>query len=288
MTERDLFIKSAEKYLGCNETDGTHKQIIDLYNSNKPLPRGYAVKYTDAWCATFVSAVTIETGNTDIIPVECSCQKMIEGFQKIGSWIEEDHVIPEPGYIIFYDWQDTGTGDCKGSSDHVGIVYYVDGDYIYVIEGNYNNSVAIRKIKIDSKSIRGYGVPKFSEGNKTVTSFPDLSNYEGYSIVEALEKAGYPSNFISRTDLWYKLGNTDKYTGSAEQNTYMIKLLKYGNKIPSLKGYKGFSIVDGLSKFGYNSSFTYRSKLWELIGEQSVYKGTSKQNTKLLNVLKYN
>ena len=57
-------------------------------------------------------------------------------------------------------------------------------------------------------------------------------------------------------------------------------------KIPSLKGYKGFSIVDGLTSYGYDSSFEYRKKLWSLIGKTTKYKGTATQNTTLLKVLK--
>ena len=58
--------------------------IIDTYNSHKPLARGYAMKYTDAWCATFVSAVSIKCGLTDILPTECSCGEMIALFKKLG------------------------------------------------------------------------------------------------------------------------------------------------------------------------------------------------------------
>ena len=36
-------------WLGFSEANGKFKQIIDLYNSMKPLPRGYAVQYDDAW-----------------------------------------------------------------------------------------------------------------------------------------------------------------------------------------------------------------------------------------------
>lgn len=58
------------------------------------------------------------------------------------------------------------------------------------------------------------------------------------------------------------------------------------DNIPSLKGYKGFSIVDGLKNFGYESSFSYRAEIWKMIGKTSKYKGTSSQNTYLLNYLK--
>ena len=80
MTELELrkkFVEIAESYLGCKESDGSHKKIIDLYNSQRPLPRGYKVKYTDAWCATYVSAMGIAAGLSDIIHPECSCGYMI-------------------------------------------------------------------------------------------------------------------------------------------------------------------------------------------------------------------
>lgn len=78
MTEQQLrekVVQTARSYLGYNEKNGSHREIIDLYNAHKPLARGYAVKYTDAWCATFVSAVAIKCGLTDIMPTECGCGK---------------------------------------------------------------------------------------------------------------------------------------------------------------------------------------------------------------------
>lgn len=57
-------------------------------------------------------------------------------------------------------------------------------------------------------------------------------------------------------------------------------------EIPCLKGYKGFSIVDGLKAFGYESSFSYRKKLWKALGYTATYKGTATQNTTLLNYLR--
>ena len=83
-------VAQAQAWLGFNEKDGTHEGIIDLYNAHKPLARGYAVKYTDAWCATFVSAVAIKLGYTDIIPTECGCNQMIALFQKMGCFVERD------------------------------------------------------------------------------------------------------------------------------------------------------------------------------------------------------
>lgn len=166
MTEtqiRQKVVNQAKSWLGCKESDGSHRKIIDLYNSHKPLARSYAVKYTDAWCATFVSATSIACGYTDIIPTECGCGKMIELYQKLGRWEENDAYNPEPGDVVFYDWDDNGVGDNKGASDHVGIVEKVVGTTITVIEGNCSNSVKRREIQVNGRYIRGYGLPAFEK-----------------------------------------------------------------------------------------------------------------------------
>lgn len=165
--QRQKIVSIAQSYIGCKESDGSHRKIIDLYNSHRPLARGYAVKYTDAWCSTFASAVAIAAGMTDIIPTECGCGKHIELFKKLGSWQEGDAYVPKPGDYIFYDWQDSGVGDCTGSADHVGIVEKVSGTSITVIEGNYSDSVKRRTISVNGRYIRGYGVPKY--GGKEAT-----------------------------------------------------------------------------------------------------------------------
>lgn len=166
-------LAQARAWIGKNEADGTHKSIIDVYNAHKPLARGYAVKYTDAWCATFVSAVAIKCGVTDIIPTECGCGQMIALFKNLGEWSESDRRTPKPGDVIFYDWDDTGAGDNTGWPDHVGIVESVSGGNITVIEGNKNNAVARRTIAVNGRYIRGYGVPKYEAevaGNTTATT----------------------------------------------------------------------------------------------------------------------
>lgn len=154
-------IAQARAWIGRNEAAGTHKAIIDVYNNHKPLARGYKVKYTDAWCATFVSAVAIKCGLTDIIPTECGCGQMIALFKALGEWDERDNRTPKPGDVIFYDWDDSGAGDNTGWPDHVGIVESVNGGNITVIEGNYNNAVKRRTIAVNGKYIRGYGVPRY-------------------------------------------------------------------------------------------------------------------------------
>lgn len=56
--------------------------------------------------------------------------------------------------------------------------------------------------------------------------------------------------------------------------------------VPSLKGYKGGSIVDGLKKFGYPSDFNSRAGYYYNLGYKDKYKGTALQNIKMLKALK--
>ena len=157
-------VSTAEKYLGCNEEDGSHRPIVDRYNSHEPLAQGYTVTYTDSWCATFVSSVAIEAGLTDIIPTECGCQRQIGLFQDLGRWVEEDGYVPLPGDIVYYTMKDAPlTGDNTGWSDHVGIVVGTNGPFLKVIEGNHDDQVDYQYIWIGHPSVRGYGVPDYPQ-----------------------------------------------------------------------------------------------------------------------------
>ncbi len=159
--QRLELVAAAQAYLGCSEADGSHQQIIDLYNRHTPLAQGYMVQYSDNWCATFGSVAAIDCGFTDIIPTECGCQRQIGLFQELGCWVEEDDYVPLPGDYIFYCRSDSGIGDCTGWSDHVGIVVGTAGPFIKVIEGNCANQVMERIIRIDAKTIRGFGIPAY-------------------------------------------------------------------------------------------------------------------------------
>lgn len=176
MTEtqlRERVVATAKAWLGCKEADGSHKQIIDVYNSHKPLARGYALKYTDAWCAGFVSAVAIRLGLTDIMPTEVGVGNMIEMYRKLGRWQESDSYVPEAGDVIMYAWGDNGAGDCTSGASHVGIVVACDGKTVTVIEGNKNDAVGYREIAVNGRYIRGYGLPDYaSKADKTPESTP--------------------------------------------------------------------------------------------------------------------
>lgn len=165
MTEEEVrqrIVSIAMGWYGRKEADGSHQYIIDLYNGHVPLAGGYKVRYTDSWCTAFGSAVAIAAGYTDIIPTECSCRRMIEAFQKLGRWMEDDDYVPMPGDYIFYDWDDTGKDDCTGWPEHVGIVASVYGSTVKVVEGNKDDAVGYREVAVDGRYIRGYGIPDYT------------------------------------------------------------------------------------------------------------------------------
>lgn len=160
---RQKVVQTAERWLGASEADGSHQPIIDLYNTQNTLPRGYCVTYEDSWCATFGSAVAMECGLTDIIPTECSCQQQIALFEALGCWEERDWYLPQVGDYIFYDWEGPLLGANTGWSDHVGIVAAVYGPVIKVIEGNKDDSVSYRYVSPGHPGIRGYGLPDYGK-----------------------------------------------------------------------------------------------------------------------------
>lgn len=251
-------VSQAQAWLGKKESDGSFKVIIDTYNSHKPLARGYKVKYTDEWCATFVSAVSIKLGYTDIIPTECGCDKMISLFKKLNSWVENENCTPKAGWIIFYDWQDSGSGDNKGSSDHVGICEKVSNGVITVIEGNYNASVKRRNIAVNGKNIRGYGVPKYDAepAPKPVVKTEPVAKTNAKVISEdgvwGKSTTKYTQKLLKTTVdgiVSSQKTSCKKYLPAAHKDSWEFKVLGKGSvMVKTLQKYIGLTgkSVDGL------------------------------------------
>lgn len=166
-TANDI-IRTAKNFLGANESDGSFKRIIDIYNTIKPLPVGYELQYTDDWCDAFVSACAWLDDAHELIGAECGVERHIEIFKEKGIWIEDGSIVPRVGDIIVYNW-DKSNQPNDGFADHIGFVVNVEGDYINTIEGNVSQSVAYRRYPVGSGYIRGFARPKYAEGTNTST-----------------------------------------------------------------------------------------------------------------------
>lgn len=185
MTEKQIraqVVATAEAWLGVRAGSAQHKEIIKLYNAQRPLPRGTRMQEGWAWCAAFVSAVSLKLGYRDIMPTEMSCHQMILLYRQLGRWIENDAYVPSPGDVIMYDWDDGrnyASTDNTGTPDHVGIVTACDGITIHVIEGNVSNRVGTRVLVVNGRFIRGFGIPdyasKATEEEKPADKVGDLA-----------------------------------------------------------------------------------------------------------------
>lgn len=152
-------------WLGWSEANGKYKQIIDLYNTQDPLPRDYAVQYDDEWCAATVTAAGIAAGLQDIILGECSCSRMVELYKAAGRWQERDDYVPDIGDIIMYYWKDGkdyAATDCTAAPNHVGFVGARTGTVLTIYEGNKGEAVATRPMQINGRYIRGYCLPDYA------------------------------------------------------------------------------------------------------------------------------
>lgn len=230
MTEtqiRQRVVAAAKAWLGCNEADGSHRQIVDVYNSHRPLARGYALKYTDAWCAGFVSAVAIKLDLTDIMPTEVGVWNMIELYRKLGRWQESDSYVPKPGDVIMYAWGDNGVGDCTSGASHVGIVVSCDGKTITVIEGNKANAVGYREIAVNGRYIRGFGLPDYASKateNEPVSPAPATNKEETIKMELRMLKRGMSGNDVRAAMLLMKDKGYYPYTIPASDKLFGPKM----------------------------------------------------------------
>lgn len=138
-------IAIARSYVGTREGSTKHIEIVNKYNSLKPLPQGYKLKTSDSWCAAFVSVCAKEAGLVDF-PFECSVRRMYNKAKDA----KRTSKTPKVGSLVVYDWGPNGT------LDHVGIIESIDGDTLTVIEGNFANAVGRRKISKKAATIYCY------------------------------------------------------------------------------------------------------------------------------------
>ncbi len=116
----------------------------------------YGDPYGD-WCAMFVS-FCLRYAGVDM-PLESNVDRWIEKLSAADTALyhRQGSYIPEPGQLIFFDW------DGDGSCNHVGIVTDVSSagngsaPRISTIEGNSANQVRTKTYAMDDATILGYG-----------------------------------------------------------------------------------------------------------------------------------
>jgi hypothetical protein len=172
-------------------------------------------------------------------------------YKNKGAWYK----TPQVGDQVFFT-------NVKGGICHTGLVYAVDANRFYTIEGNTSANVrgvefnggCVAKKSYSRSYVRvaGFGRPNYAyldslQPDTKPTPVPSkpkapsnkkpedkyFKKYEGksVSIVEALKSIGCNTSLAFRKDISVANGITktkDTYTGTVDQNTKMLSLLKEG------------------------------------------------------------
>ena len=158
--QRDRVLRAAASLVGVRGGTAAHQQLVNDYNSVRPLPVGYAVKNSDDWCDIFVTTVFQREGLSGLIGRECGVERHIQIFKRLGIWNEDGTTTPKAGDIITFNW-DQNSQPNNGFADHIGIVESVSNGIIHTIEGNSNNQVRRNTYRIGHGNIRGFATPRY-------------------------------------------------------------------------------------------------------------------------------
>lgn len=157
MYKRSEVIKWAKMCIGIKENTPEHRNIIDCYNAwakRFNLPKMY---YDSPWCACFVSNCFMCAQYTKLFPCGISCGDIRRRAMAMNIWQGDSNYNARMGDVIMYDW------DKNHTPDHVGLILTSNNAYYEVIEGNYQDSVKMRKIAKNSPNIIGYILPRYDD-----------------------------------------------------------------------------------------------------------------------------
>lgn len=260
VTAQDV-LNVMRSWVGYNEVNKKYLEILNVYNSHKPLARGYAIKPSDKWCDACVSAAAIKAGAVDLIGTEVGVEKHVAIFKRKGIWIEDGTITPQPGDVIVFNWDDN-TQPNDGNSDHIGYVESVSGGKITTLEGNMGEKVGRRTIPVGYGYIRGFARPKYaaSSGGNTPSnpakSIDELAKEvlagkwgNGNDRKNALANAGYNYSAVQA-----RVNELVKGSSESKAEYYTVKsgdtlsgiAKKYGTtyqKLAQMNGIKNPNII---------------------------------------------
>jgi len=121
----------------------------------EPFWSWYDFKERVEWCACFVSWCEDQCGyiKDETAPKFALVSDGADWFVLRDQWkLVGD--TPDPGDLIFFDW------DLDGGRDHVGIVTAVVDDKVFTVEGNSSDLCRQKRYFLDDPAIYGYGVIK--------------------------------------------------------------------------------------------------------------------------------
>lgn len=200
-------------YTGITERSQWHLEILAHYNKISPLPRGHKATTSDSWCAIFLNAIGWLMGYRDW-PWECSCTLIRNEAKVRGIWSHGWTVMPKIGDWVIYDWGNNGT------MDHIGAVIAIFGNSVWIVEGNYDDAVKIRRITVGDERVEGIVHLDFEElvqdaEPKKTALRPGDSGEEVRKLQAKLGLAGY---YVGNLDGDYGAATTRAVTDFQRAN----------------------------------------------------------------------
>ena len=139
---------------------GQRAEVVQIYNSYLPHPRGYIVKAdSDMLCATYVSSVYIALSWTDLVPPECGARQLYRNMEAISCATADTKRVPNVGDIIFF-----GTKSKPDGINHTGIVVDITNNNKRIVYYDISTSgrVGQHYIPVGDAWICGYGLPDYA------------------------------------------------------------------------------------------------------------------------------
>ena len=135
-------VQEALKYLGDNEADASADKFLYKWHSSSRQT---------GWCAAFVSYVMEQVANNTDLDIPDWYEEIKNQYWQVNvhrAAEKENELIEsnqaQPGDIVLFDY------DGDGTMQHIGIVYAIEGDMMYTIEGNSGNSVKVNEYDLSN------------------------------------------------------------------------------------------------------------------------------------------
>lgn len=237
-------VELALSYLDVVQGSKRHKEIIDYFNSKSP--HGEKMKYTTAWCATFASTILMKAGyTTKNTALSCQCSRLIAYAKQLGLWHERDDITPGIGWFIIYDWQDDGIGDNTGDPDHIGIVYKIKNEHIFVVEGNKGaeHKCGYRCVNVDDDKIRGFVEIRYKRNkrgyDKVLPTEAEIQKLTGRKVLKVGDKGDAVLKWKKFLNWYFQSKVVDLTPTFGETTAKYTKIFKSQNRFKTWSGSVG-------------------------------------------------
>ena len=177
-------VEIAKRELGTEETYDNITKYGEWFGNNG-VP----------WCAIFICWCANQANvSTSVIPKTAGCKNMMDSFIAKGRFFYSNSYggtyTPQAGDILFF-------GNTIDTSYHVSIVEKVEGNIVWVYDGNSNNKVAYNCHALTASNIVGYANPNYGTAVHILDGYyVDTTShwYEcticGYKVDHSSHKAG--------------------------------------------------------------------------------------------------